>query len=160
MSKEVHEYFRGSYSSAICLATPKAVSNRRKKRTEKCLTCAKAVHPSVNPSKPSTINPAPGTSAKIPVRVMSTSSSTVFVLSRGSSNCTISSTLLDARLAASPTAVHHDRKNWLTAKTHVSKLLDVQRLDTATYRIYCTQHRIPLAPSEGCRLAVMYMYQS
>ena len=75
-------------------------------------TWANAVHPSVTlPSNLLTRKPAPGTSAKTPVSVMSTSSSTVFVVSRGSSNWTISPTLSDAMLAASPTAVHHERKN-------------------------------------------------
>lgn len=73
--------------------------------------CAKAVHPSVKPSISSTRYPRPGTSAKIPVRVMSTSSRTAFELLRGSSNWTISPTLSVAMLAASPTAVHHERKN-------------------------------------------------
>ena len=75
-------------------------------------TWANAVHPSVRPpSNLLTRKPAPGTSAKIPVSVMSMSSSTVFVESRGSSNWTISPTLFVAMLAASPTAVHHERKN-------------------------------------------------
>lgn len=53
-----------------------------------------------------------------------TSFTMAFVSSIGSSSCTIWPRFKDAVLAALPTAVHHERKNWLMAKElRVSKIM-------------------------------------
>lgn len=62
------------------------------------------------------LNPRPGATAKMPLRASRMLSRMRLVSSGGLINCTISSTLSPANVAAPPTASYHDTKYWLTAE--------------------------------------------